>query len=109
MRYLIKNIGKGNYFCTEAGRLLGPGDSVRVNRVDEGTRRNAATGKDQLLEIIDTLIAPMAVAELAPAPTPVPPPPPAPEPEKVAEPEPETEKPAEPAPPEDNKGRRRGK
>jgi hypothetical protein len=52
MRYTLKNLGPGNFFSVEVGKLLQPGESVPVNRLDYGTRRLAEPPKPRL-QIID--------------------------------------------------------
>ena len=67
MRYTLKNLGPGNWFCVEAGRLLQAGDTVDVNRIDYGTKL-LAEGEKPRLQIIEH-----AGARLTPTPKPPPP------------------------------------
>ena len=60
MRYEVKNLGPGTFFFVEAGRLLEPGDSIKVNRLDEGTRR-LGEGARRRLEIVDRTAPPPAL------------------------------------------------
>src|SRR6266542_5237597 len=41
MRYQLKNLGPGPFYSVEVAKLVREGDSVRVNHIDEGTRRLA--------------------------------------------------------------------
>jgi hypothetical protein len=52
MRYELKNLGPGPFFSIELGKLLQPGDSINVNRIDDGTKR-LATGPNPRLAILD--------------------------------------------------------
>jgi hypothetical protein len=74
MRYELKNLGPGAFYCVEVAKLVKPGESVRVNKVDEGTRR-LAEGPKPRLAIIDLLAAAQAKkaqpkSPVAPAPKP---------------------------------------
>jgi hypothetical protein len=57
MRYEVKNLGPGPFFCIESGKLLQPGDSVDVNRLDDGTKRLGEGGRPRLA-ILDRHAAP---------------------------------------------------
>lgn len=48
MRYELKNLGPGAFYCVEVAKLVKPGEAVRVNQVDEGTRRLTEGPKPRL-------------------------------------------------------------
>jgi hypothetical protein len=52
MRYQLRNLGPGAYYCVERGKLLKVGDTVELNSIDYGTRR-LGEGPNKRLEIVD--------------------------------------------------------
>jgi hypothetical protein len=61
MRYELKNLGPGAFYCVEAAKLLKQGESVNLNQIDEGTRR-LSEGPNKRLEIIDRRSLPAPTA-----------------------------------------------
>src|SRR5437667_4203401 len=53
MRYELKNLGPGNYYCVDSGKLRSAGESTHINRLDEGTWRLGQNGPHRRLEITD--------------------------------------------------------